>query len=320
MTMRLSPWLFSGALLCALSPLTWGQIPQDRAELCGSADHSIPVPRGITAASWFAGADLTIKLRDGSLKTLELDGPDGIRQVCPLSQDRLLVFGSVPGDGGYIIWILSEVDGSIENVFGARNPRVSPDQHYLVYRRRYPTVVEVVYEEYLLYDLTRGAAANQSPGTTPQSRPAPGRLVFPITANRARLDDLKVTPDQYHRFAAESFFWSPDSKFVVFADRAGGNTSVVVIDVAGKELPAYVHGLNPSDICLGDALGPELTAGARLSKVEFGTTSEDLPSVWAHFSFDTLSAPRGTTCTKAPLLHSGNLKRAAVEFHKPIKE
>jgi hypothetical protein len=38
--------------------------------------------------------------RNGSLKTMEMDGPDEIRQVCPLDRDRLLVFGPVAGGDG----------------------------------------------------------------------------------------------------------------------------------------------------------------------------------------------------------------------------
>jgi hypothetical protein len=131
-----------------------------------------------------------------------------------------------------------------------------------------------------------------------------------------------VTREQYHEFASESFFWSPDSRFVAFGDRVGDSTSVVIVDVTGREVPAYVHGLNANEICVGNALGREVTATTRLSKVEFGTMREDLPSAWAHFSFDSLAsaALSGTTCTKAPLLHSGNLKRAAVEVHKPLKQ
>lgn len=43
---------------------------------------------------------------------MEMDGPDEIRQVCPLDRDRLLVFGPVAGGDGYIVWILSQIDGS----------------------------------------------------------------------------------------------------------------------------------------------------------------------------------------------------------------
>src|SRR6266853_6642353 len=119
-------------------------------------------------------------------------------------------------------------------------------------------------------------------------------------------------------FASESFYWSPDSRFVVFGDHVGRSTSVVVVDVAAKDLPVYVHSLNPSEICSGDGLRDDLKAAARLSNVEFGAVRENLPNVWAHFSLGLVPMPSGTTCTKTPLLHSGNLKRGAVEAHKPL--
>ena len=66
---------------------------------------------------------------------------------------------------------------AILDIFGARDPVVSPDRHWLVYRERYPTRVEVVWEQYLLYDLTKDAAYNAVPGATPQTAGSVKRIV-----------------------------------------------------------------------------------------------------------------------------------------------
>ena len=310
----------SCVLVAVFAVSAQGQIAQDRPELCGDSAGALLVPTGISSVTIPEGANLTINLRDGSQKTLELDGPDEIRQVCPISRDRLLVFGPVRGGDGYIVWILSLADGSILDIFGARDPRVSPDQHWLVSRVRYPTVVELVFEEYVLYDLSKDAKANEAPGFTPQKRPSPGRIVFPITPNHKRLDHFDIPPPELrHEFASQSIFWSPDSRFLAFGDRMAHETSVVVIDLGKKELPAYVHRLTLEELCTGRDLAPEITEHVTLEKVEFGSMEDNLPSLRAHFSFDFGPALGSATCTKAPLLHSRNLTRAPVEMHKRMR-
>ncbi len=318
--MRNSNWLFLCLLAYALPSPIRAQILQDRPELCGNALVAIPLPPGVSAISNVVGlADLTIKLRDGSLKTMETDA-DEIRQVCPLDRDRLLLFGPVAGGDGYMVWILSQIDGAILDILGARNPVVSPDQHWLVYRERYPTRSEVVWEQYLLYDLTKDAAHNARPSGTPQwDVGGAGRMIFPVTANRARLHGFVVAPDQRHEFASESFFWSPDSRFIAFGNRVKRTTSVVIIDVGQGEPTAFVHPISASEICSGDEFGSRTLNGAIVSRVEFGVERDTLPSIWAHFSLDAIDPRTKAACAKVPHLHSGNLRRAGVELHKELK-
>jgi hypothetical protein len=228
------------------------------------------------------------------------------------------VFSAVPGDDGYIIWLLSTADAAVLDTIGARNPVVSPDQHWLVYRERYPTVVEVVFEQYLLYDLTKSGAANAESPTSRNQRP-PGRIVYPITENRVRLDDVIVRPEQRHEFASESFFWSPDSRFIVFGDRVQDNVDIVIIDLSRQEMPAYVHELRTADVCDGPQPDSAIVASARVASAEFGQTQQGLPNVWAHLSFGLARPTLGAICTKTPHLHSGNLRLAEVEKHKLLK-
>ena len=319
MTAQRFNWLCIGILMQALSAPAWSQIPQDRPALCGNPDRPVPVPPGIVAITALASADITLTLSGGSRKSLELTGPnDGIRQVCPLNHDRLLVFGPVNRDDGYIVWIISQVDGVILDVFGARNPQVSPDQHWLVYRQRYPSVVENVFEQYLLYDLTKTPAENASANANPHFKPPPGRMEYPVTAGRTRLENLEVAPGQRHEFASETFFWSPDSRFVVFGDRMAGHVSVVAVSVVGKDTVTYLHQLFRTEIC--DSAGPKvaLDGFARLSNVDFGIAPSSVPRFSAHFSLPP-GPGGGEDCTKAPLFHSGNLMRAAVETHPRTK-
>jgi hypothetical protein len=230
--MRHTNWIAT-ALLALVPPITEAQIAQDRPELCSSLDP-VPLPLGLSAISTGTGTDLTFRLRDGSSKSLQLTVPDEIDQICPLDRERLAAFGGVRGGDGYIVWILSEQAGTILDTIGARDPRLSPDRRWLIYRQRYPTQSEAVFEQYLLYDLSKDAAGNQPSGARHEY--PPGRLVYPVTASRARLEDLTLTPDQYHTFPGKSFFWSADSKSVASADHVGKTTSIIVVRIEATNL------------------------------------------------------------------------------------
>jgi hypothetical protein len=298
-------------------PLTsaYGQIAQDQAVLCGGVNQSIALPPGTNATTFVGGADLTIRLRDGSFKTVELDGPERIRQVCALGQDRLIVFGSVPGDDGYIIWILKTLDAGVVDIFGARNPVMSPDHHWLVFRRGYPTVVEVVFEEYLLYDLNKERSSN-----APQTQGVPpGRMIYPVTSNHMPLDEVVVGDEQRHQFGSESFYWSPDSRFVVFADRLQAVLSLVVVDTASQGLPAFTRELTADDFCEAPLTEPDFFSTAIISGADFGSTREAMPTLWPHLSFPHPGPKPNVPCRKSPLVHAGNLQQARVEVHKALK-
>ena len=206
------------------------------------------------AVSSPVGASLTITLTDGSTKTIDLDVADSITQVCPISKNRLLVFGPIGGGDGYAIWVLSNTSGAILDTIGARDPSVSPDQHWIAYRQRYPPNAEIPAEEYMLYDLTKDAAGNQL--TDPQYGNPPGRLMYPVTQNHTPMGNLEITPEQAHAWASNTFFWSPDSRFVAFADRFQDKTSFVLVRIDNGEITAYVHPIDTSELCTARGLSP----------------------------------------------------------------
>lgn len=310
MTMRPNQWIILAALFGASWPAAKAQIPQDRPELCGSL-NPISLPEGLSAVPTQLGADMTLRLLNGSSKTVELRATDEIRQICPLDRDRLLVFGVVPGDDGYIIWILRLQDGSILDTIGTRSPALSPDRRWLIYRQRYPTQSELRFESYLLYDLAGDAAANRSPDA--RHLYPPGRLVYPVTEKRTRLEDLIVSPDQYHEFPGPSFFWSADSKAVAFTDRVGEAISIVVIRDVGDEPTAYVQKMSIVDICSGKQLAEDLISSVALSGAYFNQGTGD---VLVEFSPQSWMGSDLANCRKSLTLNSTNLKRAGVEPHR----
>ena len=304
-------------LACSFASPAKGQIPQDQPQLCGGAGSTTALPEGTTAVTTVGGADLTIKLLNGASKTLELDGPDNIEEVCPLGSDRLLVFGPIGGGDGYIVWIISQFDGRVLDRLGARDPSVSPNQHWLVYRQRYPPVVQVVFEQYLLYDITKGAVANHVEGITPQRPHPPGKLIYPVTEGRARLDDFDLPLDQHHEFASTGFFWSPDSTFVAFGDRAGNAISIVIVRVASGEPKAYAFPVNLTSLCNSNRITNDVVSSLLVSRVEFSNVTGEVPGLRADFTSSNPLAPRGADlCARTLQVHPTDLKPAEVEVHK----
>ncbi len=305
------------ACACALA-----QIPQDQPRRCGRADEQPTLPAG-TSFVPNPNAELTLRLLNGELKTIDLEPAEAVLQVCQLTDHRLVVFGAIGGGDGPAVWILSQIDGRKIDMFGARNAILSPDQHWVVFRRYYPRTAEIMTDDYLLYDLTKGPSQNEMPSEPPGAPNPPGRQIYPATVGHVPVNGALLEPAQVHTFAADSFYWSPDSRHVVFADRVEKSgtetTSVVVVEVGEKDLTTYVHPLNTSEMCAGAELGPRIAAGATLRGVEFAPARGKLPEIWARFSRDDSPASINPACAKPVRLYDANLKRAEIQVgRKPI--
>ena len=107
-------------------------------------------------------------------------------------------------------------------------------------------------DEYLLYDLTKDAAGKRSfPGIDPSLVERYGRTIYPVTRNHVPFENHGVQPDQVHSFESTSFFWAPDSKWVVFADRLESTVSIVLVQVGEKDLTTLVRPISPADGACG---------------------------------------------------------------------
>ena len=146
-------WLF---LLFAIP--TAAQIAQDRPDLCGKPNSSVPLPPGISATTSDAGADVTISVDNSKVK-IEMAGVDEVQQVCPLPSNRILIFGLLDDRSAYGIALVDLTTGKALDDFLARTPTISPDQRWLAVRRFYPAQSDIVQSEsYWLYDLTKDSA------------------------------------------------------------------------------------------------------------------------------------------------------------------
>jgi hypothetical protein len=313
---------------CAMALLSvtgaLAQVPQDRPELCGKPNQAVPLPRGTDFVWTPTTAELRLSLKDGTSKTIDLEQADTVPQVCPIDGDRLLVFGTVRGEDGPFVWIISRKDGTKLDLLGSRSPVVSPDQQWIVYRHFYPRRSEILTESYLLYHLSEDPAANRLPAEVPGETNPPGRQIYPVTADHAPFNNILYDPKRVHAFASESFYWSPDSKYLAFADRlVNGETdiaSIVMVRVGTKDLATYVHELNTKEMCGGAEPNPNIAATATLHGAEFGLGQGGLPELSARFFPYERQSAINPACTAPVQLRSPDLKPAEIEIHdKPVR-
>ncbi len=181
------------AVLIAFPALA--QIPQERPEWCGKPNIVVPLPEGTSFRSSNNGESyFTLRLKDGMSKTIDLGIVEDVPQVCPISGDRLLVFGHIAGGDGPDVSIISQIDGNTLDGLGGRDPVVSPDQHWIVRRGWYGRFYEIQTDEYFLYDLTKTPAANADPARLGPS----GRPIYPIS--NVPFDQIDYDREQVHEF------------------------------------------------------------------------------------------------------------------------
>lgn len=208
------------------------QVEQRRPELCGLPGGSVAPPRGFSAIIDATGA-VKFSFRNGAAV---LGAPDAIRaieEVCPLPGGRLAIFGETGGPDA--VYILEESTPALVDSFGAYGPLMSPDQRWIAFRKAYPPhgMELPVSEEYLLYDLSRGPALNRGIGVPLTDGRDVGAPVYPLGQKNLPFDAAGLPAGQLHRVGSD-FFWSPDSKALIFVDELLGKPTLVLVAIDGS--------------------------------------------------------------------------------------
>jgi len=290
-----------------------GQIAQDHPELCGNETRIVPVPGSLSAAIDRSNgvAVLTLQMT-GSAHAVKLPGvQQEIREVCPISGNRLIVFGWYQTI--HVITVIDQTSGTVVDSFMAYDAVMSPDQHWLVMRGFYPLHPQVTPSEvYLLYDLSQSAAANRH-GLTPYTADIPGWVVYPVVPKNAPIDPADVPDSEEHRFRSRTFQWSADSHSAVFADSMQDTLSIIVVTLGYDKIHTYVHPVSKSEVCMGAAASAG-TSDLTLAHAEVSTLP--VSSLVVHAEFSSLDS--GTPCISTQLnLHLHDFQAARTEVYKP---
>src|SRR5437588_3529574 len=108
--------------------------------------------------------------------------------------------------------------------------------------------------------MPRKTASQVKTHNNPQYIGAEGRVMYPRALNSAPFNLYGLPPDQVHQFHAESFYWAPDSKSVIFADEVQAQLSVVWVRIGPRDqLTAYIHPVSSASEVCKSAKAPRLT-------------------------------------------------------------
>lgn len=238
-------------LLFVSSSCANAQVFQNSPELCGSSDgRSVHMPDGLSInVSPGQGTAILTTSRGAALR---LPGVrEEITQVCVLPDNRLLLFGRAVG--AYNVVIIDRALTRVLDSFYAYDPKVSPDQRWIVSRAFYPPQSDVTFsDEYVLYDLepqvhTERMAPSQASKFDPET------VIYPVIDGHRKAGRTALPPEQTHQFCSEEFYWSSDSRFLGFADCVKDSMSLVVTDVQQRE--TFVHKLSSIPNCSQNTTG-----------------------------------------------------------------
>jgi hypothetical protein len=199
--------------------------------------------------------------------------------------------------------------------FNSYNPIASPNQHWIVFRDFYPPQSELrVSEEYLLYDLTKSTRTNRISTSDPYVADAPGRVIYPVVDGRAPFEHSGVPISQAHRFRSNSFYWTEDSRAVVFADSLQNALSIVLVTIDGDRLNTYVHPVSAAETC-------EQSSRANIEDADLMLSQADLSEAADDRTVDLVfrSSDYGACRPKGITLHFEDFRSAQIESHEAPK-
>ena len=185
--------------------------------------------------------------------------------------------------------LLDISSGAVNDKLLCFYPSVSPDGTRIAYVKVYPIhFMENVSNEYLIYDLSRSPADNRNAGIAGNDDTNVGAAIYPLGSKNVPGDNLNVPSSLSHQLASDGFFWSPDSKKVVFADRTNGSNFLVAVDLSAgvknpsvAELPLESEKIINRDHC--QEYSRKEAYAFNVSKVEFSDASSSVLKL--HFNF-----------------------------------
>jgi hypothetical protein len=258
-------------------------------------------------------AILNLPLGD-SMTRVQLKGfQEDVDRICSVSESRLVVFGKA--HGSYSINIVDAKDGSVIDWFMLVCPVMSPDQHWIVGRDFIAPQTELSQsEEYLLYDLSKDATHNRSPGLTRYTAGAVGEVVYPKVAGNTPFEHIGSPSAQTHVARSSTFYWSSDSRSLAFADSVQAELSIILVRLDKDGFSTFVHPVTVSEACLESPETPADTAPLTVPKIEVGSSTKRDDLIEVTFA----AAPTSPKCTPKTLtlLQSRDFQPAELEIHQ----
>jgi hypothetical protein len=264
------------------------------AALCQNPSATCVVPEGVSLVPNVQGpaqhaAEIVLK---AGARPFALPNQDEveIEQVCGAAGGRLFVY-QVP----HIVIIDIQKAAVVDN-FPAYHPSVSPDGKWIVYQKYYPRSTELPASSvYMRYDLSKTAAGNRPLGMDDQSLSGldfnVGTTIYPAVLKDEDGDNVGLVKKQRHQMR-QGFFWSSDSKAVVFIDEIQRKEFVVMIQFGedGTTTP-YATPFPKVEACIGTGKITGMTE-IYLSGVDFGPEQKTDRVIMLSFKAEGGCAPK----------------------------
>jgi hypothetical protein len=147
----------------------------------------------------------------------------------------------------------------VADEFQGYDPVLSPDRRWLIFRA-FDQRVSVRSEEYFVYDLIKTPVENRRRGVSGEavigvrvypSEAGPAPPVGPATPDGVSSEMIHFLFSR-HSFGSWSFYWTPDSRSVIFGDYAGTDRSIVLVSFDRGSFETYRHALSSTDLPCGD--------------------------------------------------------------------
>jgi hypothetical protein len=286
-----------------------GQISQIHPELCGRPDTTIPLPSNISASFNISdGSAQLLFLREGAVQTrLDLPGVVGqIDEVCPISDQRLLIFAS--NYAGEVVFLIDKSKSELMDSIWCFQPKLSPNQRWLAYRKFFPKRTQYpASAEYLLYDIQQTPRQNRPAGGSIDDYVDVGQAIFPKGLRNEPFDHL-AAPDSRLHASVGSFYWTQDSHMLIFGDSLRRDFSIVAVSITDSgETEAKIHVVNIQDVCPLITSTEDFAVSISGADVEATSTGDRLISV-------DFAPNAGSMCNPKPL------KLNLSEFQEPQTE
>lgn len=258
-------------------------------------------PGSIVSSSY---NEIVLTLNSGRVLKIEL--PHGIfgrpEQACSLAGNRVLLFGDAGGGGDTTVAIIDLPANRLIDTFYAYRPALSPNRTWLAFRRFYPLTGAIdPSEQYMIYDLRKAALEYRTVDVV--GLDAPGSPVYPV--EEKFFMHVEIPDDERHQ-SRSLFFWSPDSKAVLFADLHEERTDLVLVKIGDSRHTVLVRPTDPLKLCRGpERPGYMPMAAARLTPLG--------PGRWE------IVADFSGSCRPDPLIVSNDeFTPARVQQHRPL--
>jgi hypothetical protein len=203
--------------------------------------HTFVFPEIIISAQDNDSSSIILTISDQRsdlVKAVKLpNGFGGQIEDVRLFQGRLAVVTAMVGADLHGVVIVDIAAGSIVDHFKCYSPTISPDGRYVSFVKLYPSHgIASAEDHYMVYDVAASPATNRPPDANP-SHPHPnlvGLCVYPEGIGNKPDDNIELPKKSQHSMASEGFYWNPDSRSFVFADRYGYGSDYTVVLVRAE--------------------------------------------------------------------------------------